>query len=174
MRCFLAIDLPEDVKEELLRIEREIQPFLIGNFVESKNMHLTLKFLGEVDEPKLKEIRKKLKKIKFKKFKSGLGKFGFFSPSSIRVVWISLEPKETVKELYEEIEKALGNKPAGFESHVALVRVKKIEDKRSFLSKTLRVRIKSKGFEVNEFILKKSTLTPKGPIYEDIEKFELD
>lgn len=174
MRCFLAIDLPEEVKEDLLRIEREIQPFLIGNFVESKNMHLTLKFLGEIDEVKLKEIRKKLKKIKLKKFKASLGKFGFFSPSFIRVVWISLEPKEVVKELYGEIEKSLGNKPSGFESHVALVRVKKIDDKRSLLSKTERIKLKNKEFEVKEFILKKSTLTPKGPIYEDIEKFELN
>ncbi|MCX6741776.1 MAG: RNA 2',3'-cyclic phosphodiesterase [Candidatus Pacearchaeota archaeon] len=174
MRCFLAIDLPEEVKEELLRIEREIQPFLVGNFVESKNMHLTLKFLGEIDEAKLKDIRKKLKKIKLKKFKAGLGKFGFFSPSFIRVVWISVEPKEIIKGLYEEIEKALGNKPAGFESHVALVRVKKIDDKRSFLSKTLRIKIKTKGFEVKEFVLKKSTLTPNGPIYEDLEEFELN
>jgi len=174
MRCFLAVDLPEEVKEELLKIEREIQPFLTGNFIESKNMHLTLKFFGEVDESKLKEIRKKLKKIKFKKFKASLGKFGFFSPSFIRIVWISLEPKEVIKNLYEEVEKTLGNKPSGFESHVALVRVKKIDDKRSFLSKTLRIKIKSKEFEIKNFVLKKSTLTSKGPIYEDIEKFELN
>ena len=62
MRCFLAIDLPEEFKEELLIIEKEIQPFLSGNFIESKNMHLTLKFLGEIDENRLKEIIKKLKK----------------------------------------------------------------------------------------------------------------
>jgi RNA 2',3'-cyclic 3'-phosphodiesterase len=174
MRCFIAIDLPEEVKDELLKIERGIQPFLIGNFVESKNMHLTLKFLGEVDEIKLKEIRKNLKKIKFKKFKASLGQMGFFSPSFIRVVWISLEPKEVVKGLYGEIEKTLGNKISGFESHVAIVRIKRMDDKRSFLSKTLRLKIKSKEFVVKEFVLKKSTLTPDGPIYEDVEKFKLE
>jgi RNA 2',3'-cyclic 3'-phosphodiesterase len=173
MRCFIAIDLPEEVKEELLRIEREIQPFLIGNFVESKNMHLTLKFLGEVDDVKLKEIRKKLKKLKFKKFKASLGKIGLFSPSVIRIAWVSLEPKDIVKALYEEVEKILGNKPAGFESYVALVRIKKLEDKRSFVSKTERVKIRSKTFEVKSFVLKKSTLTPNGPIYDDVEEFEL-
>ena len=173
MRCFLAIEITEETKRELLRVEDAIKPFIQGNFVEPKNMHLTLKFFGEIPNEKVEEIRNSLRKIKFPKFRATIGKMGFFSPAFIRVAWVSLEPSDKIKALYEEIEKVLGNKVAGFESHVAIVRVKKLKSKERLLRKVSELDIGAADFPVEAFVLKKSTLTPKGPIYEDVEKFKL-
>jgi 2'-5' RNA ligase len=53
--------------------------FFYGKFTEPENLHLTLKFLGEIQESKVHEIQKKLKEIKFKIFDASLGEIGFFS-----------------------------------------------------------------------------------------------
>ena len=56
MRCFIALDLPVEIIKEIKKIQKELPEF-IGKKTESENLHLTLKFLGEVSEEKIKEIR---------------------------------------------------------------------------------------------------------------------
>jgi 2'-5' RNA ligase len=173
MRCFLAIEIPEEVKKEIIRLGKEFN--FLGKYVEKENLHLTLKFFGDVEDKKVGEIKEKLKKVKFKSFLSILGGMGFFpSEKMIRVLWVGIEPKEKLNKLYEEIEKSLGNKTEKFEAHVTLARIKDIKDKKEFLDRIKKIKIKPIEFEVREFVLKKSTLTPKGPIYEDVERFKLD
>ncbi len=174
MRCFLAIELNEEVKNELIKIQEEIKPFLDAKFVELGNLHLTLKFFGEVDEKDFREIQEALKEIKFPKFSVSLGKIGFFPNENLaKVLWISLESEE-ILELSGKIDTSLINfKDKDFESHVTLARIKNISNKEEFLKKIKDFKIKPISFNVRDFVLKKSTLTAKGPIYEDVERFEL-
>jgi 2'-5' RNA ligase len=175
MRCFLAIELPEEIKKELVKVQEEFGSLINAKFVEKENLHLTLKFFPDVDAKDFNDVKKSLKEIKFEKFSSNLGKIGFFPDEKfIRVLWVSLE-SEKFKELYQEINSKLinFNEEDRFESHVTLARIKEIKDKSTFLEKIKEIEIKPIEFTVNSFVLKKSTLTEKGPIYEDIEKFEL-
>lgn len=173
MRCFLAIELPEGIKKELSRIQKEIPEFK-GNLVSKENMHLTLKFFGEIDDKKLNEIKKELSEIKFNSFKANLGKIGSFpSESFIRVLWVSLEPADKVKELNAEINKILESHDREFESHITLARIKFIKEKEAFIKKIKGIKFKTRDFEIKSFVLKKSTLTEKGPIYETIKEFRL-
>ncbi len=172
MRCFLAIEVPDEVKNELVRIGKEFS--FSGKYVEKENLHLTLKFLGEIDEKDIAKIREKIRKIKLSSFLANLGKIGIFpSEKLIRVLWVGVEPADKVRALYEEIEKILGNKPGGFESHITLARIKSILDKKEFLGKIKKINVKPIEFKVGEFVLKKSILTSKGSVYEDIERFIL-
>ena len=68
MRCFIGIDLPSPAIKEIKRLQNIIEPHFIGKITESKNLHLTLKFLGEIDNDTLKKVKKKLFLIKFQPF----------------------------------------------------------------------------------------------------------
>jgi 2'-5' RNA ligase len=174
MRCFLAIELSDEAKNELVKIQEELKPFVLAKFVEKENLHLSLKFLGELDKEQINKVKDSLRKIKFGKLQGSLGKIGFFpNNKSINVIWVSLEPREKIRELNVMINDSLNNKDENFVSHLTLTRVKKVKDKLGFLKKVENIKIKPISFSVNSFVLKKSTLTEKGPIYEDIERFEL-
>ncbi|MBI5148643.1 RNA 2',3'-cyclic phosphodiesterase [Candidatus Pacearchaeota archaeon] len=179
MRCFIAIDLPSEVKQELSKVQSKLNQSS-GNklkLVESENLHLTLVFLDELSDYEVNQIKEKLKNLNFKKFEAKLGSIGVFpSESFIRIVWVAMEPSPIVKELHDKIFesiKSLGKFDSRFESHITLARVKFIADKENFIKKLKQVKVEPLGFEVNSFSIKKSILTEQGPVYENIFKFEL-
>lgn len=180
MRCFIAIDLPDEAKKELNRIQKEIinAEEVKLKFVEPQNLHLTLKFLGEISDVEVNKIKEALRSIKFEEFSAKLNAIGLFpSPTYIRVVWIGLQPSQLFEELHYKIDSALAEigvkKEERFESHITLARVKAVKDKAIFTKKLQAIKVKLIEFLVSSFILKKSTLTKAGPIYADIVKFEL-
>lgn len=175
MRCFISIDIPEDIKDEIVEIQKDLeeQNLFSGKLTEKENLHLTLKFLGELDEQGVKRVRKKLGEIKFKKFKSGLENLGVFTPNLIKIIWITLAGcGELQKEIDEKLSSLFG-KEERFMSHLTIARVKSVKDKEKFISELGKIDYEKKEFCVSEFKLKKSTLTEKGPVYEDIEVYNL-
>lgn len=146
--------------------------------MEEENLHLTLKFLGEVKEERIKEISKILRELsrRFKKFEFSLKNIGAFPDKhSPRVIWVGAEEgREEMIELQKEIEEelvSLGFKKEarGFHPHLTIARVKRKAD----FKELFRVAYKSRVFLIEGLVLFKSTLTPKGPIYEKVEKFPL-
>ena len=69
MRCFLAIDLNDECKDYLFKLQKEFSRFVKAKWVEKKNLHLTLKFIREIDEDKLENVKRILSELKNKKFK---------------------------------------------------------------------------------------------------------
>ena len=177
-RCFIALELPEEAKKEIIQIQENLEKrnLFKGKLTERENLHLTLKFLGEIDEVKIEEIRKRLKEIKFESFKAYLGEAGIFSPDFIKIVWIELLGKE-IFELQKQIDEKLSGlfeKERRFMSHITIARVKQVKDKRKLLDYLSSIKAKQIEFPVFELVLKKSVLTEKGPIYTDIERYNLD
>jgi len=176
MRCFIAIDLPSQIKEYLSQIQLSLPKEDI-KLVEKENLHLTLSFLGEIDEDHIERCKQILSEIKFRKFNTSFGNIGFFSSQDyIRVVWVSLEPAENIKSLYLQIHDKLKKEfkiDDRFESHITIARVRFIKNKQEFVKNLSSLKVESKGFEADSFALKKSTLTQKGPIYEDVARFEM-
>lgn len=173
MRVFISIDIPDNVKEEILRIQKKLPEFS-GKLTEEENLHLTLKFLGEIDEKQVKEIKDKLSEIKLERFYARLGEVGVFNKKFIKIIWIKLDNCE---KLQKEIDSKLSDlfpKEKRFMSHLTIARVKNIKDKKKFISEIEKIKINKINFLVSEFKLKKSTLTQDGPVYEDILEVELD
>jgi 2'-5' RNA ligase len=79
-RCFIAIDLPREVIHEITRIQKIIRDktLFTGKLTEDENLHLTLKFLGEIDENKVEEARKRLTNIKIPEFFAETSEVGVF------------------------------------------------------------------------------------------------
>ena len=173
MRLFIAIDVPENVKKELSKLQKEF--YGLGKITLVKDIfHCTLKFLGEVHSNDVPEIKKKLSEIKFKPFKVKLGKLGAFpNENSVKVLWVGLEGK--VNELQAEIEKALlkmFEKDYRFHAHITLARIKFLDDKIKFKD-GLKIKLPGLEFNVDNFKLIRSKLSPYGPEYEDIGVYNL-
>ena len=93
LRCFIALDLPYHVIEEAKRVQEEVkkQDLITGNYTKPENIHLTLKFLGEIPEEKVEDVRKALSKIKLSSFEATVDELGVFSPEFVRIIWLHLK-----------------------------------------------------------------------------------
>ncbi len=177
MRTFIAIEMPEEIKKILLDAQKQINTEK-AKIRPAKAFHLTLKFLGEIEEKKIDEIKSALKAIRFKQFKTALTEIGVFpNESYIRVVWAGLDDSENnIINLQKEVDSKMENlgfkKDTRFHPHVTLARVKFVKDKQDFIKSLKEIKIEKKAFKVSEFKLIKSILTPEGPIYEDLAVFQ--
>jgi 2'-5' RNA ligase len=177
-RCFIAIEFSDEVIKEIARIQELLtKTKFTGKLTELENLHLTLKFLGEIDDEKIEEVKKKLSGIKFPEMKLKLGKIGTFSVrGKPNIVWIKIEGRE-IYELQKKIDETLSGifKPEErFMSHLTIARIKYVKDKKGFLERVDAIHSKPIFFDVSAFKLKKSELKPIGPIYTDIDVFTSD
>jgi len=181
-RCFISINLPEKVILEIVKIQKQLEKenLFVGKFTEPENLHLTLKFLGEVDEDKIEDIKERLGKIKSKSFETELGECGFFDNRKSKrfpkkfIIWIHLTNCEN---LQKEVDKALSGlfeKEKRFMSHLTITRVKKIKDKIKLIEFLNKIKTRGIKFNVDKFYLMESKLSKKGSEYSVIEEFILE
>lgn len=179
VRCFLAIDLHEDVKSALKLLEEDVKKCEADvKLVEPENAHFTVKFLGEIEENRLDSIKLVVEDVlkHWETFKITVAGMGFHgSEQFVRNVWVGVgEGREGLVRLFEEINEALEGKNFRSESypinpHITICRTKSQNN----IKALLRL-VKYKGNErfgeilVNEVKLKRSELSPKGPKYTDI------
>jgi 2'-5' RNA ligase len=176
MRLFIAVTLPDDIKEYIKDIQKQIPSDNNKiKLIPAEQLHLTLKFLGEVSEEKVDKIKSSLSIVKVKHFKAALDGTGAFpSENYIRVVWVGLKPKNGFIELQQNIDKSLlelFRPDKRFHPHVTIARVRFVEDKKNFFEKVKKIKVEEKEFTVKSFKLVKSTLTGEGPVYEEIGSF---
>ena len=172
MRLFIAVDFNE-LKDYFAELQNQLNKN--AKLSLTNTFHLTLKFLGEVHPNNAEKIVDILKNIKFETFSVHLDSIGIFPTENyIRVVWIGLKPEEKVLELQKNIDeslKGLFRKENDFKAHITLARVKYQEDKKAFLEQLKKIKVENKKIEVKDFKLIKSTLSPKGAVYEDLSVF---
>jgi len=172
MRTFVAIEVSnQDVLNSISQVQAELN--VKAKPVEIHNMHFTVQFLGEVPEEMVRKISSELSSLEFTPFSVSFVGVGVFPKlSSPRVIWIGTnEGADELKKLAEVIRmklSQLGFQPdKKFKSHVTIFRVKnKIEGISDKLEK-----FSSYSFGkqmISEIKLKKSELTPNGPIYTDL------
>ncbi|MBI2056762.1 RNA 2',3'-cyclic phosphodiesterase [Candidatus Pacearchaeota archaeon] len=148
-------------------------PEFVGKKIEPENLHLTLKFLGEIDDNKVEEIKKRLSGLKFKKFETEISSIGVFYEKIIRIVWLHLTNCGALQKEIDNSLKDLFTPEQRFMSHLTIARVKNVDDKKEFLEKLKKIKIPKISFVVENFKLKSSMLNAEGPVYDDIEKYSL-
>jgi len=176
IRCFIALEISRDAIEHIEELQNQIKKrnLFYGKFTEPENLHLTLKFLGEISESQIEEVKKKLFEVKFEAFETYLGEAGTFINKYNAILWIKLNGKQ-IWELQKIIDEKLGKifpKEERFMSHITIARIKHIPDKSALLKYIKNIKTKKVKFKVSEFILKKSELKKEGPVYTDLEKFK--
>ena len=182
IRAFLAIDLDEDLKPKINSLIKEFQKIDTKiKYVELVNLHLTLKFFGDIDENGLNSLENAISNVvcNFKPFNIQIKKCGSFpNKNRINVIWVGIDDDTILKQLHDKLDeefKKLGfDKDKKFSTHLTIGRMKTAKNKaqvRTTIEENEEIEIGE--MEVNKFTLKKSTLTPSGPIYEDLKVFEL-
>jgi 2'-5' RNA ligase len=175
IRCFIAIELSQEIKETLGKIESELQKSVSGvKWVKPDNIHLTLKFLGNVDEGTVENIKKIMNEVAkdAKPFKMKLSQAGAFpSPSRPRVIWVGIDDENKKSShsvnLIEEKVSSLGieKENRAFHPHLTLARVKFLKDKSSVQNAFVSLKVPSTEMTAAKITLFQSKLTPQGSIY---------
>jgi len=183
MRLFVAIALDEAIRENLISIQESIQKYQPdAKLVEAENIHLTLRFLGEVSEDTLPQICGVLSIINdYRCFEMELKNIGAFpSVKKPRVIWVGCEDSSfTLKKIHQALEsgfKAIGLQPDDkeFSAHITLARDKFPKADNNFEALVKKHADKSLGIQiVKQITLFQSTLTSNGPIYANIRDFKL-
>ncbi len=184
IRSFIAVEIEDrEVLNKIIRI-RDMIASLSGEaikIVEDENIHLTIRFLGEIDRVVLENIKKILDEVRnFKRFSIHVKNLGAFpNISRPRVIWVGIEEGfEELKRIRRFIdEKTLGLRiyadQHDFQPHITIARVKtSLPPKASQI--LLNYSSEDFGYSpVTKVVLKKSHLTPRGPIYTDLYTVEL-
>ena len=182
MRAFIAIDVSDDVRDNLAKAQERIGGKAAKiKFVERENFHVTLKFLGEIDEATAEEVKRALAEIarKHKKHRVRAKGIGVFpNPNYVRVIWAGIENDGGIKAIASDVEREMRRlgfkKEKDFVAHITIGRVKFVRDKLELAMALKELANEDFGeFDVEAIELKKSTLTPKGPIYDTVARFEL-
>lgn len=173
VRAFVALELPPGIRERL----KEEQAKLRGcsarlTFVDPDLIHITLRFLGEVPEKDLPRLGDALRSVPFRPFPVTIGTITVNNPRRPHTVWCTVSDGGEGKKLFNLVEEALvplgfERETRGFTPHATLARVKAPDPS---LFSVLRALDKASYGDcmINGMKLKKSTLTPRGPVYEDL------
>lgn len=183
VRAFIGIDIDEAVRHKLVAAQEQLQATGAQlKLVEPPNIHVTMKFLGEVPEDKIGAIADALKRAA-----AGTGQFDirvkgigvFPNLRYIRVVWAGVaEGRDEVIGLYQKIDREvqpLGFRPErDFVPHMTVARVKTAKQKERLAAFVKEMNDAEFGVTRAQAVeLKQSTLTPKGPIYSTLARIEL-
>jgi 2'-5' RNA ligase len=178
MRTFLAVEVPQKERRIISDfILTEAKRELPIKWVRFENLHITLKFLGEIDEKKKTDIAAVIENIcgKHSSFKVRLEGLGCFpNPGNPRVLWVGVtQGSDELCTIADALEKELTNfgfkEEKRFHPHLTIGRAKK----RCRVDDTLAKNISCDPFEVASVALFKSTLKPEGPIYDKLLSFVL-
>lgn len=170
MRLFVALTLPEDLREHLGDLE---EPLPGARWVPPENFHITLRFIGEVDGGLAQDIDAELTGLSGEGFPvtlAGVGTFG--EGPKTRALYARVEPSEPLARLQQKVENALqraGCPPEGrkFKPHVTLARFKGAggpELERYLVRHAL---FRGGPFLASDFALVQSFLSGEGPIYRE-------
>ncbi len=179
IRLFAAIEIPEDVRDLLLDLQSGLPGATWSPF---DNLHLTLRFIGEVPEPMVEEIEEALWHIQAEGFSlqlKGVGKFGGEGARSpARLVFAEVEHDERLPRLQAKIEQALQGlelEPVRrkFHPHVTLARLRDTPIGRLGNYLAEHAMFSSPNFEVKEFSLFSSTLGREHSVYDVLSSFAL-
>lgn len=173
-RLFIAIDLPTPIKTSLHQLARTIPH---SRIVKTHQLHLTLKFLGDVTKEDTNTIQNYLRKIQHNQFNMQIQSVGKFpSKGKARVIWAGVNASSQLIQLQSKVDQIITpeNPVEKYIPHITLARVRKqavTEDIHHFLQ--INTTFSLPSFFNSQFTLYSSNLTPKGAIHTPIENYPL-
>jgi len=178
VRCFIAVEVNDPpILDGIGRAQSSLSTTGANlKLVERENIHFTLKFLGDVREGLLPEVINVVSGTSFEPFRMALRGVGVFpSLRRPRVVWAGVtEGAEELEAVFRELEPRLVEldfKPEGrpFSPHITIARVRSGRNRDRLIEEVMALEgMDFGGFQVRNVKLKKSVLTPGGPVYTDL------
>jgi RNA 2',3'-cyclic 3'-phosphodiesterase len=175
-RLFVAIRPPEDVRDLLLDAMDDSTDF---RWQDEEQLHLTLRFVGEVERPVADDLAAELARIRAPPFELRVAGTGRFEQRSSGALWAGVEPRALVAALAAKVERAclavgLDPERRAFHPHITLARWKgrRGHEVARFLERTRG--LSSDPFDVGDFILFESRLSRHGAHYEAAATYALE
>ena len=187
MRVFIAVDINDEIRKAIGRLQKQLQSRvkLSGKsvkWVRPDIMHLTLKFLGEVDDAVINDVCKVVETVanRHKKFDLDIETVGSFGGQSARVVWVGTGGgSERLTGLAEEIDNELGEigfakETRRFTGHLTLCRIKNVRDGFALSGAVDGFGPFSAGTaSIDAVTVYQSELTRAGPVYTPLASYKL-
>jgi len=187
MRVFIAIDIDEKIKAALRDLQQQLQSSVDVKkgdvkWVNPENMHLTLKFLGEIKDAKVVEVCNIVKKVasRHKNFELDVESVGHFGGRSARILWVGIgEAGDNLRELQKDLERQLAlagwpEEQRDFAGHLTVCRIR---------NPAAGIKLAQMSEDYGDFELGtmsadsvsvyQSQLKPTGPVYTVIGNYKL-
>ncbi len=184
IRVFICLELPEQAKKTIGR--EAIAPLerldARCSWVRPANLHLTLKFLGDIREAIVPKLAVALEKVvaKCHPISLSLKDVGTFGGRTPRVVWVGLEGEmESLADMAKAVDRAasefgFARAKKRFAAHLTIARVRGPKGTERLVEEAGRISLPADSFFLDRMILMKSTLSPRGSIYEPLAEFTLN
>jgi len=175
IRLFLGLDLPASARDRLATLQNGIPDV---RWVPPENLHLTLRFIGDTEEPRVQDIIDTVGRIDVKSFEiilSGLDTFGHGKP---RALWVGVELNPTLVKLQDKIERAVQSaglppETRKFTPHVTLARFKRTKPSKIVPYLEANGAFTLPSLEIQHFTLFSSQLSHRGSTYRIEHQFGL-
>jgi 2'-5' RNA ligase len=175
IRTFICIEIPESIKSRISKLQETLQQIDAQvSWSKPSNIHLTVKFLGNVESSRIERLSKALERSAsgISPFEIEIGGVGCFpSPRSPRVLWVGVSTiPEQLRQLHANIDDQLARE--GFERekrkfspHLTLGRIRAPHNSAKVAEALIATGFAAEAFIANDLILMRSDLKPTGSIY---------
>jgi len=178
-RIFIAINLPEDLKKEIVPVQKKLKKFdWPVRWTATDNIHLTLRFLGSITDQEIEQVKGIIEQAvkKTKLFLLQISNFVAFPNLKVpRVICLSVEESETLYNLHSDIVSPIEEQGIGeserypFSGHITIGRAEQQSANYRALSKMEF----NANFTVDSVEIMASVLKPEGPVYSVIKSHKL-
>ncbi len=175
IRTFVCIEIPESILARIDRLQANLRQIDAQvSWTSPSNIHLTLKFLGNVEVSRIKRIGLAIERAasNIRPFEIEVGSAGCFpSPRKPRVLWVGISVvPEPLKLLYVEIERELGREgfppeTRAFSPHLTIGRIRTPHNSALLGATLIATGFTPQAFETSEVVVMRSDLKPTGLIY---------
>lgn len=182
MRTFIAVDVNQEIRDIAQEVIDKLQSVgFKATWTKPENLHLTLFFMGEMEEKAVDSMVHSLHKRMqgFPSFSTSLNGFGYFKfKNSPRVLFLRLESTKSLQKMFLEMKSELNkhkfkyDEQGNFVPHVTLGRVKEYPD--NWEKYAMEIEVPKVTLVVDGFTIYSSTLTPQGPIYKWVYKSKFE
>ena len=181
-RIFVAIDISEEARRKVSNyietLRDEFSNVRVG-WEKAEKLHLTLKFLGDINDKQLKILTEAIEKTarQIFIFKLQIKETGVFpSPRKARILWLGLKDEhgnlQNLNEILEsECEKfGFEKEKRNFKAHLTIARLREPQKSKELAQKHLQNEFAPIEFDVSEIVIYESKLQPQGSIYSIVSK----
>jgi 2'-5' RNA ligase len=180
VRSFIAFDIDDaDVLNQMREAQKQLgETGADLKLVKPENIHITVRFLGNITEDKVSRISREMRQVAFKPFSAEIHGIGAFpSVKSPRVIWAGIRSgADEARSVFQQLEPKLAGlgfkrEPRGFNPHITVGRVRSRRNKDALVECLRSLAARHFGvLKVSCVKLKKSVLTPQGPVYSTLAK----
>ena len=178
-RIFISLEIPEKNREQIteIRKSRYLKDDLLWEPLDK--MHLTLKYIGDVEENVIEEVMEEMDRLKeLPAIKNKFTRFGNFQKNRIpSILWVGMEATEELKNLQKFIETSMGEigitqELRPYLPHVTLIRIKTPVGPK-FVGRFIQCELPDEHFLCTKVVLYQSKLQPGGAVYVPLKTVDL-